>query len=265
MKTYYKINEISKLYGIGLDSLRYYEEIGILHPTRDKNNYRQYTTKDICRLNVIRDLRSLGFSMASIQEYLNNQSVAQSLALMEQEECLIHQKICELEQLKVDIQRRKLSLKAAKELPFLRMDVQELPKRKCVSLKTDVVHDDTEYQLMILSKEFEKNIYSIANFNTGFMLDITDLDHIYPTSVFISGDSLETYEFDLPSGTYLTMYYAGKRDKHYQYIKDMLAYSKTQNWSIESPVLEFSIIDVHETKNPDEFITQLQIKIHKES
>ena len=29
MKTYYKINEISKLYNIGHDSLRYYEELGI--------------------------------------------------------------------------------------------------------------------------------------------------------------------------------------------------------------------------------------------
>lgn len=66
MKNYYKINEISKLYNIGVDSLRYYEEIGILHPMRDKNRYRQYTTSDIYRLNMIRDLRNLGFSMKHI-------------------------------------------------------------------------------------------------------------------------------------------------------------------------------------------------------
>ena len=29
MKDYYKIGEISRLYGIGTDSLRYYEELGI--------------------------------------------------------------------------------------------------------------------------------------------------------------------------------------------------------------------------------------------
>lgn len=34
MKNYYKINEISKLYNIGVDSIRYYEELGILHPKR---------------------------------------------------------------------------------------------------------------------------------------------------------------------------------------------------------------------------------------
>ena len=76
MKNYYKINEISKLYNIGVDSIRYYEELGILHPKRASNGYRQYTTNDIHRLNVIRDLRSLGFSMQSIKAYLENQSIS---------------------------------------------------------------------------------------------------------------------------------------------------------------------------------------------
>ena len=86
MKNYYKINEISKLYNIGVDSIRYYEELGILHPKRASNGYRQYTTNDIHRLNVIRDLRSLGFSMQSIKAYLENQSISSSLAFMEKEE-----------------------------------------------------------------------------------------------------------------------------------------------------------------------------------
>lgn len=32
MKKFFKIGEISKLYGIGVDSIRYYEEIGIIKP-----------------------------------------------------------------------------------------------------------------------------------------------------------------------------------------------------------------------------------------
>ena len=45
MKDYYKIGEISKIYGIGRDSLMYYEDIGILKPFRDKNGYRMYKFK----------------------------------------------------------------------------------------------------------------------------------------------------------------------------------------------------------------------------
>lgn len=66
MKQYFKIGEISELYHIGADSLRYYEELGILTPKRGKNNYRLYSIHDIWRLNVIRDLRPLGFSMDRI-------------------------------------------------------------------------------------------------------------------------------------------------------------------------------------------------------
>ena len=70
MKQFFKINEISKLYNIGPDSLRYYEKLGLLAPKRGKNNYRLYTLDDLWRLNIIRDLRRLGFPMEKIREYL---------------------------------------------------------------------------------------------------------------------------------------------------------------------------------------------------
>ena len=68
MKEFFKIGEISKLYHIGADSLRYYEELGLLTPKRGENQYRQYSLHDLWRLNVIRDLRSLDFSMEQIKE-----------------------------------------------------------------------------------------------------------------------------------------------------------------------------------------------------
>ena len=70
MKDYYKINEIARLYGIGPDSLRYYERLGLLSPRRDTNGYRLYNLKDMYKLTVIRDLRKLDFSMAQIREFL---------------------------------------------------------------------------------------------------------------------------------------------------------------------------------------------------
>ena len=63
MKDYYKISEIARLYGIGVDSLRYYERLGILQPRRESNGYRLYSLKDMYKLNLIRDLRRLDFSM----------------------------------------------------------------------------------------------------------------------------------------------------------------------------------------------------------
>lgn len=261
MKTYYKINEISKLYNIGQDSLRYYEELGILHPMRDKNRYRQYTTNDIYRLNVIRDLRHLGFSMQSIKEYLENRTVAKSLEFMQEEEAVIDAKIRELYQMKIDLMHRQSSLQSSMRLTMEEMTVMTLPERRCVALKTDSVHDDTEYQLMKLSKEYEKNIYTIGNFNTGYFLDVKDRSHIHPTSVFIVGDSLQEHEFTLPNATYLTMYYRGPRDDSYQHLQQMLDCCQQHDLKLGSHIMEFFVIDTHETKLKEEYITQLQIEL----
>ncbi len=82
MKDYYTVGEISRLYGIGTDSLRYYEEIGALSPKRGKNNYRLYSLKDIYRLNIIRDLLTLGVSMKQIREYLDCQNMESTFRLL---------------------------------------------------------------------------------------------------------------------------------------------------------------------------------------
>lgn len=263
MKNYYKINEISKMYNIGVDSIRYYEEIGILHPLRAKNGYRQYTTIDIHRLNIIRDLRSLDFSMQSIKEYLEHQSIASSLAFMEKEETIIDEKIKELQSIKKSVQIRKRSLRASKDMKPYQMEITHLSERKCVALKSNLDKDDTDYQLIKLSKEYEKNLFLIGNFNTGYFLDVQNEQNIHPCSVFICGDHLESYEFLLPEGDYLSFYYTGKRDVENKYIKDMLKHCKQQHYHIDGYVMEFFIIDDHETRYEDEYITLLQIKITK--
>ena len=89
MKKYYKINEIAKLYNIKTDSLRYYEEVGLICPMRSKSNYRLYTLNDIYILNIIRDCLKLGYDTSQIKEYLDNRSVNNTIAFLKEEEKLI--------------------------------------------------------------------------------------------------------------------------------------------------------------------------------
>ena len=114
MKDYYKINEIARLYGIGVDSLRYYEKLGILKPRRDTNGYRLYNLKDMYKLNVIRDLRRLDFSMQQIKDYLEGQTVDHTLALLRQEQALVQAQIQELQTKARLLQRRIAALTEAR-------------------------------------------------------------------------------------------------------------------------------------------------------
>ena len=104
MQEYFKIGEISRLYGIGVDSLRYYEKIGLLQPERSESGYRHYSIREIWKLNIIRDLRKLDFSMEQIARYLRNHNVDSTLSLLKEEQQAIEEKIHSLEKLRPEPQ-----------------------------------------------------------------------------------------------------------------------------------------------------------------
>ena len=131
MKNYYKISEISKLYGIGTDTVRYYEKVGILKPKRDVNGYRSYNLQDIYKLNVIRDLRELDFSTERIKEYLDFQSLDNTLSLLHEESALLNRQLEELSLRRSAMERRIEVLKVAAAAKDGIFSLKELPPRRC--------------------------------------------------------------------------------------------------------------------------------------
>ncbi len=70
----YKIGEFSKLTGCSKKTLRYYDELGILNPSRIDNftNYRYYDENDLEVLKKIIYLKKLGFTLEEIKNNINN-------------------------------------------------------------------------------------------------------------------------------------------------------------------------------------------------
>lgn len=67
-----KSNEIAKLAGVSVRTLRHYHAIGLLpEPPRGENGYRDYGAEDLVRLLRIKRLSSLGFSLSRIGEVLD--------------------------------------------------------------------------------------------------------------------------------------------------------------------------------------------------
>ena len=83
------VNEVSKLAGVSIRTLQYYDKIGLLHPTGYTDaGYRLYDNADLERLQHILLFRELEFPLKDIKAIINSPDFDRSKALEQQIELL---------------------------------------------------------------------------------------------------------------------------------------------------------------------------------
>ena len=267
MKDYYKIGEISKIYGIGRDSLMYYEDIGILKPFRDKNGYRMYKLSDIWRLNLIKELRSLNFPMKKIKEYLDDRNIESTKEILNTEISLIDEKIEELLSYKENIMKRLDTISyELKNLKLYEIELVYINKRKALELNANITKDE-EFDFLIqkLQKDYENRFTILGNNNIGSSFCLDKIKQgIYNEfkSVFcFLEDEEEIYNIIFNEGYYLTLTYKGEYKNNKHYINKMFKYIEEKGYKVISDPIEIYKIDIHETEDINEFITEIQIPV----
>ena len=101
---YYKIGEISKIYKISSDILRYYDKIGLVSPDFvGENGYRYYSKKQIWRLNNIRNLRNIGVGLEDIKDFLDERNINSANDIIEFQLEKVEDKIKKLTELKEEL------------------------------------------------------------------------------------------------------------------------------------------------------------------
>ncbi|RDI06617.1 MerR family transcriptional regulator [Comamonas sp. AG1104] len=125
-----RIGELETRSGASRHTLRYYEQIGLISPTRRTNNYRVYTAQTLQDLNFIQRAQSMGFSLGEIGQILNAQrnktiDCADGAKLIEKKMAEIRQKIADLKSIYryLDEERANLEASAARQL-----ELQQLAK-----------------------------------------------------------------------------------------------------------------------------------------
>ncbi|MFU0506359.1 MerR family transcriptional regulator [Pseudaminobacter sp. NGMCC 1.201702] len=99
------IGELSRITGIKIPTIRYYEQIGLLaEGSRNKGNQRRYEHRAVHRLLFIRRARDLGFSIDAIRDLLRlaDKSVpdsSEALRIAKEQLAAVEDKIAQLETL----------------------------------------------------------------------------------------------------------------------------------------------------------------------
>jgi len=108
----YAIGEISRLVELSQRTIRYYEEIGLLHSIRRiENGKRVYTDSDVRRLKFINRLKVLGLSLAEMVELEkiyrkqrnNREILPKLLQILDERAVQIDERVAQLVALKKEI------------------------------------------------------------------------------------------------------------------------------------------------------------------
>lgn len=268
-KKYYKIGEISKLFHIGMDSIRYYEEIGIVKPYRDpENNYRLYTLDDLRKITAIREMLSLNFTTAEIKHFEETRTLSSTMELFQKELNLINEHIETLLQQKEDITSRINTLKTAIALKEdCSIKVLDLYERPCIMISdTNIPDNYVDYSLMEYMQAHPQRISTIGNCDC-YTLDIEgsnpESDYYRTKNVFFysaSGNYQSNYS--LPAGKYLSLTYTGSLKKTKQLLPTLYQYARTHRFKVIGDPIEFCHIDNYETIDENEYVTEIQLPVY---
>lgn len=267
MKKEYSIGEICSLYQLGADSLRYYEKKGLLHPARKSNGYRLYTLKDIWKLNIIKDLRKLDFSIPQIKEYLENRTLHHTISMLEKEINIIEEKIKPLELLQQKLNQKLSDLKALQHYEDERnVSYRKIGDRKIILIDGVLPQDEAvDLAFRELEKTDEEALSLVGNLDMGVFIDEKGFqaqDYTsYHTAFFFVQDQTKPWHRIIKGGTFACLTYRGSYSKSQQMFEKVVTDLHSKNYHIIGKAMEIYRLDIHTTAKEEEFLTEIQIPV----
>src|SRR5690625_3412814 len=93
----FTIGEVSKILNIPIDTLRYYDKIGLVHPhKRGENNYRYYDLEQFDLLSTIRMLRAMDVPIKQVVDLLSEDNLHEVHQWLSNQQTEIKQQIAYL-------------------------------------------------------------------------------------------------------------------------------------------------------------------------
>lgn len=265
MKEYYQIHELAKLFELCPDTLRYYEEKGLLHPTRGENRYRLYGIQDVCTLNIIRSLRGLDLPTKDIRGYLERRSVGETLTLLDREEALLRRRMAELESALAEAEERRAKLEKYRDVPAGTVELVTEGERPYVFLEEDIILErEIDFLLKKLEQRHQDYIQVIGSQCMGAAVDGESLKkgvYNHFSRVFFLTEPGRPFDDTLPAGEYARLYYRGPYDRLEEHWRALLAGVERAGRKSAGAPLELYRVDAHDTNREEEYVTELQVKV----
>lgn len=269
-----RIGEFSKLAEVSIRMLRHYDEIDLLKPVRTDGftGYRYYSEEQLPIMIRINMLRKMGFGLASIKEILKSYDDKDKL---ERYFRMRRSQLCE--ELSDTRQRIELIEKALENLRKDDIMINEavlkvLPERKVASVrKTIPKYKDEGILWDILFKETEgmKLKFTEPVFLGAVLHDNEYREENVDVEVQLGVDGnytdTENVKFKTePETAVASITFNGPYEQFGSAYAAIAAWVSKNGYKFAGPIIDIYHKGYYETKNPEEFITEVCCPIYKD-
>ena len=270
-KTKLKIGEFSQMMQVTVKTLRHYEQKGLLLPDEvdEWTGYRYYSIEQMQKLNTIRDLQKLGFSLDEIKELYDYGSYTPSIRK-------ITEKIRETdEQLKLLLARRRQLLdwrNSRKEIKTMeKFSIQSLPEIIVASHREIIPNYEALGAICVNKIAPEMQRLGCKCPPPGYCFTIehnneykpTDIDIEYCEQVEELGTDSAIIQFKkLPAiPKALCMKHYGPYDRFYESYVELFKYIDEQGYKIVGQHRTCYVDGPWNQEDPEKWLSILQIPI----
>ena len=268
-----KIGEFSKLSRVSVRMLRHYDEIGLLKPAEidrftDYRYYREDQLPIVCRITALKDM---GFALADIVRIL------EIYADRERLDAYLHARETELHALAEDTARKLTLLDTARkrlrkeETMSYNVTIKTIPERYAATVRMTIPRYEDEGMVWeVLCRETDPLNLIPAE---PCLCSVSYLDKEYRESNVlleaaktVKGTYPDTEHVKfrtLPAVTVASCTFKGGYDQMDSAMAAVAAWVNDNGYEPDGPLFNIYHISPHETKNPQEFITEVCYPVRK--
>jgi DNA-binding transcriptional MerR regulator len=261
-KKYYSIGEVSKLYNITTQTLRFYDKINLFKPEyiNPKNSYRYYSQSQFEKLTMINYLRSLEMPIEDIKEHFLKKRENTVIDFFKQELEKTKNKIKEFEEIRLKLEEEIVILQNQKN--FNRVETRYFKERitdfQVINNSTIEAMHESFRILKNRNHHIERQCFGTVIAENSLKSKKLDF---HSTFIFIENEKyLAGIPYILPEGEYAYIISTGHREEQKKALETITSWIEKKKYNINGDAIFILLSQNHEKDKKIVYEIQVPVK-----
>lgn len=268
-----KIGDFSRLSRVSIRMLRYYDEVGLIKPvTVDKyTGYRYYREEQLHTMSKITALRDMGFGVGEIGELLQCESdKAKTARIFAEQRARLGE---EAERLGMRMKLLDDAIIALRKDKSMKYDcvIKTLPERYVASVRQTLPKYEEEGRLwhLLYSETKQQGLRTAADAKATAILhdrEYRESDVDVEVQISVEGEYCDTEHVKfktVPAQKVASVTFTGSYSQFSAAYAALAAWVNENGYEFNGSMMDIYHVSPNETRNPDEFVTEICCPIIK--